>query len=107
MLAEKGTMKALLCPVLSGKASAKGTHKTCIEPGVVGAQVIKVRDPPHCPQNKEQAHGGSITDCSYQSLQLDGRITSCSKKEQVFPSRGQAAVKSEIFPMVHRIFGHT
>lgn len=86
-LAEKGTLKALLCPVLSRKASAKGTHKSCIEWWVVGAQVVKVRVsllPPEQGAGTWKQHRRLfIPD---ENLQLDGGITSCSKKEQVFPS---------------------
>lgn len=44
MLAEKGTLKALLCPVLSPpvqKGSVKGTHKGYIEWWVTEVQVLK------------------------------------------------------------------
>lgn len=82
---------ALSCLVLSRKASVKGTHKGYIEWWVAGAQVLKVRDSPQAaPRTRNRPqwrhhHSLLIPD---RSLQLDGRITSCSKEEEVFPSLG-------------------
>lgn len=68
MLAEKGTLKALLCPVLSRKVSVKGTHKGYIEWWVAGAQLVTVGDSLQvAPRTRSRSNGGSMTDCSYQT----------------------------------------
>lgn len=68
-LAVKGTLKALLCPVLScpERLLQKEPIKVT-EWWVVGAQVVKVRDSLQvAPRTRNRNDGGSITDCSYQS----------------------------------------
>lgn len=67
--------------------SVKGAHKGSTEWWVAGAQVVKVRDSFQvAPRTRNRPNGGSMTDCSDRNLELDGRVTSCSKNEEVFPS---------------------
>lgn len=86
MLAENGYWE--YCPVLSRKASAKGTYKGYIQWQVVGAQVLRIRDSLQvAPSTRnrpgwKQHHRLLGPD---QNPQLDGKVKSCSEKEQVFP----------------------
>lgn len=88
----------------------KETRKSYIEWWVVGAQVVKVRESLHVAPRTRKRHTEAASQTVHtrpeSAVRWEDNIL-FQEGASISLSRGRAAVKSEIFPVVHRTFGHT